>query len=210
MFWLKKHNSNINYVDRVMLFNSNHCCVNCNSFFEIILIIELKSRLRKKKFKKQFSNIKSIKNHDINHFSTYSFLKMIRKKNYKVVVMWFKHFKIFNKFVEQNKYFLINIFINKIAIIIVENYKKCFNKFRKKFMSRKKFRIHFFKKFKNKTKCFNIKKTNKLSFRRNYDHKINLIFEIKFRTEKIYELIKNQVLIIKTYVNEILKKNLFV
>ena len=60
-------------------------------------------------------------------------------------------------------------------------------------MSRKKFRIYFFKKFKNKTKCFDIKKTNKLSFRRNYNYKINLIFEIKFRTQKIYELIKNQV-----------------
>ena len=190
MFWLKKHNSNINYVDCVMLFNSNYCCVNCNSFFKIISIIEFKSRLRKKNFKKQFSNIKSIKNYDINHFSTYSFLKMIRKKNYEIIVMWFKHFETFNKFVEQNKYFLINIFINKIAIIIVENYEKFFNKFRKKFMSRKKFRIYFFEKFKNKTKCFDVKKTNKLSFCCNYEHKINLIFEIKFRTQKIYELVK--------------------
>ena len=190
-----------------MLFNSNYCCVNCNSFFEIISIIEFESRLRKKIFKKQFSNIKSIKNHDINHFSTYSFLKMARKKNHEVVVMWFEHFETFNKFVEQNKYLLINIFINKIAIIIVENYEKFFNKLRKKLMSRKKLRIHFFEKLKNKTKCFDVKKANKLLFRRDYDHKINLILEIKFRAQKIYELIKNQALIIKTYVNEMLKKN---
>ena len=70
-----------------MLFNLNHCCVNCNSFFEIISIIEFESRFRKKNFKKQSSNIKSIKNHDINHFSTYSFLKIIRKKNYEIVVI---------------------------------------------------------------------------------------------------------------------------
>ena len=62
-------------------------------------------------------------------------------------------------------------------------------------MLRKKFRIYFFEKFKNKTKCFNIKKTNKLLFRRDYNYKINLIFEIKFRTQKIYELIKNQVFV---------------
>ena len=98
------------------------------------------------------------------------------------------------------------MFINKISIIIVENYEKFFNKFRKKFMSRKKLRIYFFEKFKNKTKCFDVKKTNKLLFRRDHNYKINLIFEIKFRTQKIYELIKNQILIIKTYVNEILKK----
>ena len=70
-----------------MLFNLNHCCVNCNSFFEIILIIEFESRFRKKFFKKQFLNIKSIKNYDINYFSTYFFLKIIRKKSYEIVVM---------------------------------------------------------------------------------------------------------------------------
>ena len=75
-------------------------------------------------------------------------------------------------------------------------------------MSRKKFRIYFFENFKNKTKCFDVKKTNKLLFRRNYDYKINLIFKIKFRTQKVYELIKNQILIIKTYVNEMLKKKI--
>ena len=74
-------------------------------------------------------------------------------------------------------------------------------------MSRKKLRIYFFEKLKNKTKCFDVKKANKLLFRRDYDHKINLILEIKFRAQKIYELIKNQALIIKTYVNEMLKKN---
>ena len=70
-----------------MSFNLNHCCVNYNLFFEIISIIEFKSRFRKKNFKKKFSNIKSINNHNINHFSTYSFLKIIRKKNYEVIVM---------------------------------------------------------------------------------------------------------------------------
>ena len=70
-----------------MLFNLNHCCVNCNLFFEIILIIEFESRFRRKNFKKQFSNIKLIKNYNINHFSTYLFLKVIRKKNYKIVII---------------------------------------------------------------------------------------------------------------------------
>ena len=74
-------------------------------------------------------------------------------------------------------------------------------------MSRKKLRIHFFEKFKNKIECFDVKKTNKLLFRCDHDYKINFISKIKFRTQKIYELIKNQILIIKTYVNEMLKKN---
>ena len=69
-----------------MLFNSNYCCVNCNSFFEIILIIEFELRFRKKKFKKQFLNIKSIKNYNMNHFLIYSFLKIVRKKITKLLL----------------------------------------------------------------------------------------------------------------------------
>ena len=74
-------------------------------------------------------------------------------------------------------------------------------------MSRKKLRVHLFEKLKNKTECFDVKKANKLSSRRDHDHKINLIFEVKPRAQKVYELIKNQVFVIKTYVNEMLKKN---
>ena len=73
-------------------------------------------------------------------------------------------------------------------------------------MSRKKLRAHLFEELKNKTECFDVKKANKLSSRRDYDHKINLILEVKLRTQKVYELAKNQAFVIKAYVNEMLKK----
>ena len=41
----------------------------------------------------------------------------------------------------------------------------------------------------------------------NANHKINLISKIKSSTKKIYNLTKNQIFVIKVYVNEMLKKN---
>ena len=78
---------------------------------------------------------------------------------------------------------------------------------RKKFISRKKLRVRFFEKLKNKVKCFDVKKVNKLPRRRDQNHKINLIFKAKLLFQKIYNLIKNQIIVIKIYVNEMLTKN---
>ena len=50
------------------------------------------------------------------------------------------------------------------------------------------------------------KKTNKLFRYYNANHKINLILKIKSSTKKVYNLTKNQIFVIKTYVNEMLKK----
>ena len=74
-------------------------------------------------------------------------------------------------------------------------------------MLRKKFKTRFFEKFKNKIECFDVKKINKLFFYCNINHKIDLIFKAKFSTKKVYGLFKNQIFVIKTYINNILKKN---
>ena len=123
--------------------------------------------------------------------------------------MWFEHFEILNKFKTKNKYFLTNIFIIKIVAIIVDNYEKIFNKFNKKFFLLKNFRKRFLNELKNKIICFDVKKTNKLFRYHNANYKINLISKIKSVTKKVYDLTKNQIFVMKVYVNEMLKKNLF-
>ena len=139
--------------------------------------------------------------------STYAFLKTIHKKNYKIIVLWLEHFETFNQSTKNDKYLLINIFISKIVIIIAETYEKFFSKLRKKSIFRKKLRARLLEKLKNKVECFDVKKTNKLSRRRDQNYKINLIFETKFLFQKVYNLIKNQVIVIKIYVNKMLTKN---
>ena len=55
--WLLNHNSHIDWKNRIMTFNFKHCCVNCNSIFEIITIInrnfKFKNKHRKNKFFKK-------------------------------------------------------------------------------------------------------------------------------------------------------------
>ena len=207
MPWLEKHNPDINYADRVMSFNSDHCCANCNPFFEIVSITEPESRLRKKNLKKQPPNTKSVKNHDISHLSAYSFLKMTRRKNHEVVAMWPEHFETLNKPAEQDRYLLTSTFTSKIAAITAEDYEKFFSKLRKEPMSRKKLRAHLPEELKDKAKCFDAKKANKLPPRRDHDHKINLVPGAKPRAQKIYGLTKDQASVIKAYVDEMLKKD---
>ena len=84
-----------------------------------------------------------------------------------------------------------------------------FNKFNKKIFLLKNFRKRFLNKLKNKIICFNVKKTNKLFCYYNANHKINLILKIKSSTKKIYNLIKNQIFVIKIYVNKMLKKKIY-
>ena len=111
-----------------------------------------------------------------------------------------------NKFKTKNKYFLTNIFIIKIVTIIVDDYEKFFNKLNKKFFSLKNFRKRFSNELKNKIICFDAKKANKLFCYYNANHKINLILKVKSSAKKVYNLTKNQIFVVKAYVNEMLKK----
>ena len=83
--WLKKHDFQINHKNRIMTFNSKHCYVNCNSFFETITISNFNFKFhRKKKHKKnkQFTIEKCIRDVDIIHISIYVYFKMFCKKKW--------------------------------------------------------------------------------------------------------------------------------
>ena len=55
-------------------------------------------------------------------------------------------------------------------------------------------------------KIFNLKIINELSFHRKVDHSINLQFKVIFLIKKTYELFRKQILIIKTYINDMRQK----
>ena len=58
----------------------------------------------------------------------------------------------------------------------------------------------------DRMKIFNLKAVNELLSHRKIDHNINLQFEIIFLTKKTYELSREQVLIIKTYIDDMRQK----
>ena len=113
--WLKKHNFQIDHYNCIIIFNFNYCCVNCNLFFEIVIIVEFDFKLRRKNRKKKFFDKnkfinKSVKIFDKNKFAEklmkkffkkkiciknvniiyiliYAFLRITKKKNSEIVVL---------------------------------------------------------------------------------------------------------------------------
>ena len=56
-------------------------------------------------------------------------------------------------------------------------------------------------------KIFNFKAINELSSHKEIDHNINLLSKFIFLIKKIYELSREQILIIKTYIDDMRQKN---
>ena len=65
-----------------MTFNFKHCCVNCNSFFEIVTVVDRNFKLKNKRKKNKSSKEKKCTRDkfDITHLSVYIFMKMAHKK----------------------------------------------------------------------------------------------------------------------------------
>ena len=59
----------------------------------------------------------------------------------------------------------------------------------------------------DRMKIFNFKAVNELSSHKKIDHNINLQSKFTFSAKKIYELFREQILIIKTYIDDMRQKN---
>ena len=77
--------------------------------------------------------LKNLNKVNIYQISIFLFLKLINKKNYKIVIILSKHFAILNWLKNNNRYLACiidnNIIIN-IAAIIFNNYNKFYIKFK--------------------------------------------------------------------------------
>ena len=121
--------------------------------------------------------------------------------------MWLKHFDIINQSTENDAYLLLNSFIINITAINAQNYEKFFNKIKKKLVTMKKLKKKISKKFHKYLNNWNFKKINKISFHKKWNHCINLNFEFTSSIKKIYEFSRNQIIVVKYYINDMLNKN---
>ena len=91
MFWLQKHDSQINFVLRSLTFNFDYCIIHC-LFNQCSIIIYSDDML-----KKHHNSLNKLKEHDdICEIFAYVFNRMINRKNYDLIVMWSKHFEMLN------------------------------------------------------------------------------------------------------------------
>ena len=96
--------------------------------------------------------------------------------------------------------------INDIIAIIAENYEKFFVKNQKALWIINELKKHLLEHYHDRMKIFNLKTINELSFYREIDYSIDLQLKIIFSTKKIYELFREQTLIIKTYIDDMRQK----
>ena len=91
-FWLKQHDFFIDHINRIMIFNFEFCCFNCNSNFTFVTIKNSSFKFKKKRKNKFRENnfidfLQFHQNADITQISIYIFFKMTRKKQNSVVAL---------------------------------------------------------------------------------------------------------------------------
>ena len=97
--------------------------------------------------------------------------------------------------------------INEITAIIAKNYEKFFIKNNKLFLTIDELKKRLLEHYHDRVKIFNFKAVNKLPSHKKIDHSIDLQFKAISSAKKIYELSREQVLIIKTYIENMRKKD---
>ena len=202
MSWLENYDVHIECENRSLLFEFEYCLNNCliNNRFSIAYECEIKSKI-----------IDSFKILDtktnIAEISIVTFIKMIFNDKNQIIIMWSEHFAMLNQSTKNDAYLLLNAFIINIAAMNVQNYEKFFNKTKRKLVTMKKLKKKVSEKFHIYLNNWNFKKINKISSHREWNHRINLKSEFSTSVKKTYELSRNQIIIVKHYINDMLSKN---
>ena len=136
MFWMKKHNVNIEKNNCSLLFKSKHCLhyyiLNQQSL-KVFNKTLSKNCFKLKLLKKLFSYRKKI-NVNYNVVSIEIFIIITTKNDYKIIVLWFQHFEQLKKSKEIDKYITYNNLTTKLSTISTNNYEKFFVKHSKIFL----------------------------------------------------------------------------
>ena len=199
MSWLKQHFVNISCENRSIIFAFDHCLKNCIHNYQFIT-------MRNQNIKKSSDN-KRFEKADIAEIIATTFMKMIAQNKNQVIFMWFEHFEMLNRFKKKNKYMLASLFAIDIAIISVEDFEKFFIKVDKASLIEKQLKNRISSKFHKYVRTWNFAETNKLLSRKEWNHRIDFKSKSTSSIKKTYDLSRDQALVIKKYVNDMLDKD---
>ena len=209
MLWVKKHEMNIEEDNKSLLFKTKRClhqCISSTQFLRVFNKTSLEKRKRSK-FSKETSLNHKKKKTNCDAISVEVFMIMISRKNHEVVVLWSQHFEQLKRSKETNRYLIYNNMTTNFFVISANDYEKFFVKHNKTFSIVEDLKRKMSKKFHKYIDVWNSKLINELSSHRNWNHVINLIFEIKSSIKKTYDLSRDQTTMIKKYIDEMLNKN---
>ena len=132
---------------------------------------------------------------------------MIEKNDNKVVNMWLEHFEALNESKTNDRYLIKNSFFINIAAISFTNYEKFHDKMKKSLLIRVELKKQISINYHSWIECWNSREINKLSSHRESDHRIDLQLNAISSIKKIYEISREQIIVIKKYINNMINKS---
>ena len=199
MSWLKQHSMNISCENKSIIFASDHYLENCIHNYQSTIVYSLDI--------KKSSDSRSSTDANIVEITATAFMKMTTQDKNQVIAMWLEHFEMLDRLKKQNKYMLASPFAVNIAAISAEDFEKFFNKADRIPLIEEQLKKRISMKFHKYVKTFSLTETNKLSSRREWDHRIDLRFEATSFAKKTYDLSRDQVKVVKKYVDDMLDKS---
>ena len=204
MSWIKHYDVQIFEKSRSLIFNFDNCFKNCLHEHKSITIFNKRTRFKNRQIFQTFDSNDDV---DIAKITTFAFMKMIENDKNQVIAMWSKHFDMFNRSKKLNKHLVENILTTNVVVIIVENYEKFIIKIKKNSIIMKQLLRKVFKRFHKYIKIWNLIEINKISSRKKWNYRIDLILDVKSSTKKIYELSREQTFVMKKYIDKMLTKD---
>ena len=199
MFWMEQHDPHISFKNRIMIFNSDYCLKHCIHNYRSTTIHSAETRV--------FATAKKSKSEaNIAEISVTAYLKMATRDSDNVILMWSETFEKLEQPESKNRYLISNSFIVDVATLFSEDIEKFFNKVKAKSPTIAQLKKKIFKKFHDLVNRWNSIETNKIPSHREWNHRIDLKSESTSSFKKIYELSRNQTLMMKKYIDDMLNK----
>ena len=200
MFWLKQYDCKLDLEKRALKFKFNYCIVNCLHDHKLIKVYNIDIKFSTKK---RFTQ----KHEDIHDVFAYVFNKMTNKDEYQVVVMWEEHFVALNQSKKNDRYLVKNSFTVDVVSIFVEDYRKFHDKMNRDSSTIDELKLQVLENHHDWINCWDSREVNKLSSSRFSDHRINLELDATSFAKKTYEMSREQVTMIKKYIDDMMSKN---
>ena len=132
---------------------------------------------------------------------------MIEKDDNEVVIMWLEHFEALNQLETNDKYLIKNSFFINITIIFLTNYEKFHDKMNKSLLTRLELKKQISINHHSWIECWDSREVNKLSSHKKSDHRIDLQSDAIFSIKKTYEMSREQITMIKKYIDDMMSKS---
>ena len=208
MPWVEDHGVSIDGEDRSLLFKSEKCqhqCLPDKKPHRLNSKTPPEGRRRSKSPEERLPSRVSTKG-DCDAISAEAFLIMAMRDDHEVVVMWPKHFEQLDQPEELDKHLAYSNFTADLSAISADDYDKFFAKHSKAPMTIKELKDQVPWEFHKYIDCWNPKLANKLPPHRDWDHAIDLLPGSKAPAKKAYGLSRDQAMVVKKYIDEMLGK----